>query len=167
MPKKKVDSPPVDVPRAAVDGLLLYQAETSLAKLVERSLLKSQLTLPQMLLLGALYWDGRALVPRRVRNTLVVEAQTLTGLIDRLENQGWAKRLSHPKDRRKILVQLTPEGRKKYEEASPHSDRAAETYFKALTASERRQLSATLMKLRGAAYPLLDLRHDAAYPSAG
>ena len=167
MPKKKVDSPPVDVPRAAVDGLLLYQAETSLAKLVERSLLESELSLPQMLLLGGLYWDGRALVPRRMRNTLVVEAQSLTGLIDRLENQGWAKRLSHPKDRRKIRVQITPKGRQKYEEAAGHSDQTLETYFKALTASDRNQLRTALMKLRGGAYPLLDLRHDAAYPPAG
>ena len=92
----------MDVPRAAVDGLLLYQVETSLAKLVERSLLESGLSLPQMLLLGALYWDGRALVPRRMRNTLVVEPQSFTGLIDGLETKGLAKRLSHPKDRRKI-----------------------------------------------------------------
>jgi DNA-binding MarR family transcriptional regulator len=165
--KKKVDFPPMDVPRAAVDGLLLYQAQTSLAKLVERSLLESGLSLPQMLLLGTLYWDGRGLVPRRIRNTLVVEPQSFTGLIDGLETKGLAKRLSHPKDRRKILVQITPEGRKKYEEASPHSDRAAETYFKALTASERNQLRTALMKLRGGAYPLLDLRHDAAFPPVG
>jgi len=167
MPKNKADFPPMDVPRAAVDGLLLYQAQTSLAKLVERSLLESELSLPQMLLLGALYWDGRALVPRRMRNTLVVEAQSLTGLIDRLEEGGWAKRLKHPKDRRKIRVQITPKGRSKYEEAAAHSDKTAETYFKALTAGERNQLRTALMKLRGGAYPLLDLRHDAAYPPVG
>jgi DNA-binding MarR family transcriptional regulator len=120
-----------------------------------------------MLLLGALYWDGRALVPRRMRNTLVVEAQSLTGLIDRLEEGGWAKRLKHPKDRRKIRVQITPKGRSKYEEAAAHSDKTAETYFKALTAGERNQLRTALMKLRGGAYPLLDLRHDAAYPPVG
>ena len=164
MPKKKADSPPVDVPRAAVDGLLLYQVETSLAKLVERSLLESGLSLPQMLLLGGLYWDGRALVPRRLRNTLVVEAQSLTGLIDRLENQGWAKRLSHPKDRRKIRVQITPKGRQKYEEAAAHSDQTLETYFQAVTSRERLQLRAAMNKLRGASYPLLGLRHEAAYP---
>ena len=167
MPKKKVDFPAIDVPQSAVDSLLLYQAETSLAKLVERSLLESGLSLPQMLLLGALYWDGRALVPRRMRNTLVVEAQSLTGLIDRLEEGGWAKRLKHPKDRRKIRVQITPKGRSKYEEAAAHSDKTAETYFKALTAGERNQLRAVLMKLRGGAYPLLDLRQDAAYPPVG
>lgn len=167
MPKKKVDFPARDVPQPAVDGLLLYQAETSLAKLVERSLLGSGLSLPQMLLLGALYWDGRALVPRRMRNTLVVESQSFTGLIDRLEAQSLAKRLSHPKDRRKMLVQITPKGRQKYEEAAAHSDQTLETYFKALTASERNQLHTALMKLRGGAHPLLNLRHDAAYPPAG
>ena len=164
MAKISEESPPREVPWPVVDGLLIYQAQTSLAKLVERSLLKSQLTLPQMLLLGALYWDGRALVPRRVRNTLVVEAQSLTGLIDRLENQGWAKRLSHPKDRRKIGVQITPKGRQKYEEAAAHSDQTLETYFQALTSHERLQLRAAMNKLRGASYPLLGLRHEAAYP---
>jgi DNA-binding MarR family transcriptional regulator len=169
MPKKtkKVTFPKMDVPTAAVDGLLLYQAETALLKLTERSLLRSGLSQPQMMLLGMLYWDRRALVPRRMRNTIVVEAQSLTGIIDRLEAQGLAKRLSHPKDRRKIRVQITPKGRSKYEEAANHSDKTAETYFKPLTAGERNQLRSALMKLRGGAYPLLDLRHDAAYPPAG
>jgi DNA-binding MarR family transcriptional regulator len=166
MPKKKEKLlfPKMDVPAATVDGLLLYQAEMSLLKLSERSLLESGLSQPQMMLLGMLYWDGRALVPRRMRNTLVVEAQSLTGLIDRLEEQGLAKRLSHPKDRRKIRVQITPKGRRKYEEAAQHSDKTVETFFKGLNAGERSRLRATLLKLRGGAYPLLDLRHEAAYP---
>ena len=169
MPKKKekVLFPKMDVPAAAVDGLLLYQAQAALFKLTERALLASGLSAAQMMLLGALYWDGRALVPRRMRNTLVVEAQSFTGLIDGLETKGLAKRLSHPKDRRKIRVQIMPKGRQKYEEAAQHSDKTAETYFKVLTAAERSQLRATLLKLRGGAYPLLDLRHEAAYPPAG
>jgi DNA-binding MarR family transcriptional regulator len=164
MPKKKVEFPPMDVSTAAVDGLLLYQAWTSLFKLSERSLLGSGLNGPQMILLGMLYWDGRALVPQRLRNTIVIEAQTVTGLIDGLENKGLAKRLKHPTDRRKIRVQITTKGREKYEEAAKHTDKTGETLFKALTAGERKQLRTALMKLRGAAYPLLNLRHDAAYP---
>lgn len=167
MPKAKSDSPPTNVPQVIVEGLLLYQAETTLLKLTERSLLETGLSAPQMMLLGILYWDGRALVPRRVRNTLVVEAQSLTGLIDRLEAQGLAKRLSHPKDRRKIRVQITPKGRKKYEEASIRTDQTLEHFFQALSASERNQLRTTLTKLRGAGYPILGLVHDAAYPQAG
>jgi DNA-binding MarR family transcriptional regulator len=167
MPKKKVDFPARDVPQPMIDGLLLYQAQAALFKLTERALLASGLSAPQMMFLGMLYWDGRALVPRRMRNTLVQEAQSLTGIIDGLEEKGLAKRLKHPKDRRKIRVQITPKGRQKYQEAAAHSDQTLETYFKALTASERNQLRAVLMKLRGAAYPLLDLRHDAAYPPVG
>ena len=157
-------SPPKDVPVPVIEGLLLYQAETTLSKLVERSLLEFGLSTPQMLLLGALYWDGRPLVPRRIRNTLVVEAQSLTGLIDRLEAQGLAQRLSHPKDRRKIRVQITPKGRKRYEEASARSDKTLETYFKALTLRERQQLRTAMFKLRGAGYSPLGLVHKAAYP---
>jgi DNA-binding MarR family transcriptional regulator len=164
MPETKGNSPPKDVPQPVIEGLLLYQAETTLAKLVERSLLEFGLSTPQMLLLGALYWDGRPLVPRRIRNTLVVEAQSLTGLIDRLEAQGLAQRLSHPKDRRKIRVQITSKGRKRYEEASAHSDKALETFFKALTARERQQLRTAMYKLRGGGYKPLGLVHAAAYP---
>ena len=164
MAKTKSFSPPENVPQPVVEGLLLYQAETTLLKLTERSLLEFGLSAPQMMLLGALYWDGRALVPRRVRNTLVVEAQSLTGLIDRLEAQGLAKRLSHPKDRRKIRIQITPKGRKKYDEAAARTDQTLETYFRALTSAERQQLRASLTKLRAKAYAALGLVHEAAYP---
>ncbi len=167
MAKAKRTPMPTGVPTPISDAMLLYQAQTSLLKLTERSLLESGLSAPQMMLLGMLYWDGRALVPRRMRNTLVVEAQSLTGLIDRLEEQGLAKRLSHPKDRRKIRVQITPKGREKYEEAAKHTDQTAETYFKALPASERNQLRGALLKLRSGSYPLLGLLHEAAYPPAG
>ncbi len=167
MPKKKADYPPTGVPQQIVDGLLLYQAQSALFKLTERSLLDSGLSGPQMMLLGMLYWDGRALVPRRMRNTLAVEAQSLTGLIDRLEAQGLAKRLSHPKDRRKIRVQITPKGRKKYEDAAVSTDQTIEAYFKAVTVSERNHLRTALMKLRRGSYPLLGLSHETAYPPAG
>jgi DNA-binding MarR family transcriptional regulator len=163
--KTKAVPSPKNVPVVVSDGVLLYQAETALAKLVERSLLESGLSLPQMLLLGALYWDGRALVPRRIRNTLVVEAQSLTGLIDRLEAQGLARRLSHPKDRRKIRVEITPKGRKKYDEAAARSDQALDNFFQAMSADERLQFRTTLNKLRSASYPLLGLSHEAAYPN--
>jgi len=164
MPETTASSPPKEVPGPVIDGLLLYQAETTLSKLVERSLLEFGLSSPQMLLLGALYWDGRPLVPRRIRNTLVVEAQSLTGLIDRLEAQGLAQRLSHPKDRRKIRVQITSKGRKRYEEAAARSDKTLETFFKALGIREKQQLRTTLFKLRGAGYQPLGLAHKAAYP---
>jgi DNA-binding MarR family transcriptional regulator len=167
MPKKKANFVPTNVPSQLVEGLLLYQTETALFKLAERSLLEAGLSGPQMMLLGMLYWDSRPLVPRRMRNTLVVEAQSLTGLIDGLESQELAKRLSHPKDRRKIRVQITPKGRKRYEEASLRTDQTLDNFFHALTASERQQLRKALLKLRGAAYPPLGLLQDRAYPPAG
>jgi DNA-binding MarR family transcriptional regulator len=166
MPETKDVTPPAEIPSRNIDALLLYQAHTTLAKLVERSLLPFGFSLPQMMLLGILYWDGRALVPRRIRNTMVVEAQSLTGLIDALESKGLAKRLSHPTDRRKIRVQITPKGRKLYEEAGEHSDQTVENYFSALTSRESGQLRTALTKLRAVGYPLLGLLHEAAYPPA-
>lgn len=165
MPKTRDPSLPRDVPQPVADGLLLYQVRKTLFKLAERSLLEVGLSSAQMMMLGMLYWDGRALVPRRMCNSLVVERQALTGVMDQLEAQGLAKRLSHPKDRRKIRIQITPKGRNKYEEASARTDPTLETYFQALTSSERQQLRTTLFKLRAAGYPLLGLSHEAAFPS--
>ena len=165
MPKTRDASPPRDVPQPVADGLLLYQARKAVFKLAERSLLEAGLSAAQMMMLGMLYWDGRALVPRRMCNNLVVERQALTGVMDQLEAQGLAKRLSHPKDRRKIRIQITTKGREKYEEASARTDPTLETCFQALTPSERQQLSTILLKLRAAGYPLLGLSHEAAFPS--
>src|SRR5437588_13084350 len=36
---------------------------------------------------------------------------TLTSLLDRLEERGWARRAAHPTSRRLVLVQLTEDGR--------------------------------------------------------
>ncbi len=155
-----------DVPQPTADSMLLYQAETTLLKVTERALMPTGLSAPQLMLLGALYFDARPLVPNRLRNTLVVEAQSLTGTIDRLETAGLAKRLNHPKDRRKIRIQITAKGRAKYEQAAVASDEAMAVFFKPLTVTERAAFRTTLMKLRRAGYPALRLLHEKAYPPA-
>jgi hypothetical protein len=53
------------------------------------------------------------------------------------------------------------------EEAAARSDQTPGTHFKALAASDRNQLQKAPVKLRGAAYPLLDLRPDAPFPPVG
>lgn len=46
---------------------------------------------------------------------------TLTGVLDRLERRGLVERGANPKDRRSVLVRLTPDGR-------AHAARVAEAY---------------------------------------
>ena len=59
-----------------------------------------------------------------VRELVEATAQrpsTLTGVLDRLEGRGLVERAANPKDRRSVLVRLTPDGR-------AHAARVAEAY---------------------------------------
>jgi DNA-binding MarR family transcriptional regulator len=43
---------------------------------------------------------------------LGITSSASTALVDRLERQGIAERFAHPRDRRRLLVRLTPRGRR-------------------------------------------------------
>ena len=92
---------PGQVPEVLEDWALLYQTFTSLQKLTERALLPLGLSSPQVFLMGMLHWDPTPLVPARARSTILLEAQSLSGLVDRLGNAGLINREPPPKDPRK------------------------------------------------------------------
>lgn len=50
--------------------------------------------------------------PKRIMQHLALTSGTITTLIDRLEMQGWAKRLPDPKDRRGVQVHPTRKARR-------------------------------------------------------
>jgi MarR family transcriptional regulator, organic hydroperoxide resistance regulator len=52
---------------------------------------------------------------REIGASLGLCKSTLTGLVDRLEEQGYVKRVISPRDRRSYGVELTVRGRKAYE----------------------------------------------------
>ena len=45
---------------------------------------------------------------------------TLSGVVDRLERGGWVQRRRAPRDRREIMIQLTPYARQRLEERTGH-----------------------------------------------
>jgi DNA-binding MarR family transcriptional regulator len=53
---------------------------------------------------------GRPVRPVEIRDELHVPAQTITGTLDSLEQEGMIRRLPNPSDRRSILVELTTSG---------------------------------------------------------
>ncbi|MBN2254236.1 MAG: MarR family transcriptional regulator [Deltaproteobacteria bacterium] len=52
--------------------------------------------------------NGRTMT--ELSQILSIDNSTITGLIDRLEKAGFAKRNSHPQDRRVSQIMITPEG---------------------------------------------------------
>jgi DNA-binding MarR family transcriptional regulator len=82
---------------------------------------------------------------------MVKASQTITGLVDRLEEPGLVERVFDRRDRRKTWVRLIEKGERKLSEAFPVADRLAEELSAVLTDQELQDLQAKLEKLRSAA----------------
>jgi DNA-binding MarR family transcriptional regulator len=85
--------------------------------------------------------------PTALFNQLLLSSGAMTNRIDRLERAGLVARIADPDDRRGILVQLTPQGRKLVDAILPEHLANEESALAALSPAERRQLAALLRKL--------------------
>jgi DNA-binding MarR family transcriptional regulator len=77
-----------------------------------------QVSTPQLNCLLALYEKG-PLPPSRIAKEVLVESSTVTGIIDRLEQKGFVRRVRSAQDRRKIFIELTESGQILAESAPP------------------------------------------------
>ena len=95
---------------------------------------------------------GQPLEPSVIAERLVVTTGSMTSLLDNLEKRGLVRRLPHPDDRRKLLIDITPDARAIVDELLPalHA-REREVIGAALSASEQRTLLRYLAKLQRAA----------------
>jgi DNA-binding MarR family transcriptional regulator len=98
--------------------------------------------------LAALRRAGRPyrLSPTDLYNSLLVSSGAMTNRIDRLEEREFVVRTPDPNDRRGVLVELTPKGKKVIDAAmSAHVEVEADL-LKAFTPTEREQLASLLRK---------------------
>lgn len=160
MAQRKIRVPPLDM--AAVRGLTewvsLYQAYNAIFKINELAVLPHNITIPQLHLLAVLVTAGGVLPSTRIARYMVKEAQTITGLVDRMEAAGWLARQGDPKDRRKTLISLTNAGIKKFEDAFPVANRVGAEIFAALTDEELARLRVAAERLSEAALSRLGTR---------
>lgn len=91
---------------------------------------------------------GEPVPSHAIADQLLVSTASMTSLLDTLEKRGLAVRLPHPSDRRKILVDITPEGRRIVDQMLPVVHATATQAFATLTDNERRVLIGLLTKLR-------------------
>jgi len=94
---------------------------------------------------------GQPLEPSVIAERLVVTTGSMTSLLDNLEKRGLVRRLPHPEDRRKLLIDITPEAQAIVDEFLPafHA-RERDVVTAALTTSEQRTLLRLLAKLQQA-----------------
>ena len=78
-----------------------------------------ELTFPRYELLMLLHLSRRGTLPLgRIGERLQVHRTSVTGLVDRLEDQGLVRRVAHASDRRMTLADITAEGRRVAERAT-------------------------------------------------
>ena len=160
MAQRKIRVPPLDMTgvRGLPEWMSLYQAYNAVFKVNELARLPYRITMPQLHLLTVLVSAGGVLPSTRIARHMVKEAQTITGLVDRMEAAGWVIRQDDPKDRRKTLISLTNAGIKKFQEAFPVANQVGVEIFSALTNQELAGLRVAAEKLRETAFSRLGVR---------
>ncbi|KAF2955763.1 MarR family transcriptional regulator [Marinitoga sp. 38H-ov] len=79
-------------------------------ELVKKTMVTSfedcEITSSQWMLLGALLKNGR-MTMSELSNYIGLSNSTVSGIVDRLEKQGYIKRIRDDNDRRKVFVEIT------------------------------------------------------------
>jgi DNA-binding MarR family transcriptional regulator len=88
---------------------LLRKITSTISRHSHRLTVRTGLTVPQLLCLRYIHRHG-FLTPGSLAAYLFVSKATVTGILDRLEARGLVRRERNDPDRRKICVELTPEG---------------------------------------------------------
>ena len=144
----------------------LYQAHNAIFKLAELALLSQRLSLPQFHLLSVLNKGGGLLTTGEIGEAMIKASQTITGLVDRLEEPGMVERVFDRSDRRKTWVRMTKEGERKLAEAAPVFNSLVDELFSVLTDQDLRDLQAKLEKVSSATMERLTAALARQQPSA-
>jgi DNA-binding MarR family transcriptional regulator len=116
---------------------------------METILAEYDLTLPEWSVMSRLRLsslDHRS-SPGELATELEISSGAMTSRLDRLEQQGFVRRLPDPEDRRGIVVELTPEGMAAWDRAAAIAGRREAFFASALTKDEQRRLNVLLRKL--------------------
>lgn len=84
--------------------------------------LRADCTIPQFDVLAQIRRSPEGLTFSALSEKLLVTAGNLTGIVDRLEKRGLARREVNPKDRRQTYIKLTPAGEKYCDEIIPRHE---------------------------------------------
>jgi DNA-binding MarR family transcriptional regulator len=91
---------------------------------------------------------GEPLTPGTIAERAVVTSASVTSLLDTLEKRRLIVRRPHPDDRRKVLVDLTEDGRSTVDRFLPGAHRLETDVMAVLSVAERHQLLSLLAKVQ-------------------
>ena len=136
---------------------LLHQSYSLIYKNLDQLLTKAGISQAQGAVLIILKSVGRPLPLSRLARLLVQEAQSVTSLVDRLENRGLVRRVPDNRDRRVINVEVTADGDALFERIYPDILQGISSILSALDSEEVSTFEHSLRTLRNRGTEVLHL----------
>lgn len=91
--------------------------------------------------------EEEGLLPSELAEKTAQDRATTTGLLDRLENDGWITRKADKKDRRSLRIYLTPHAEKHREALMKLFEETNRRYIDRFTREEWEQMQSFLLRL--------------------
>ena len=124
-------------------GYWLCGTSNALQKVMNEELAGHGITYRQWQVLAWLVFAGE-MSQIELAGHMMIEPPTLVGLLDRMEQQGWIRRINCPDDRRKKMVQIAPAAEAVWEKMVDASLQARARALNRLTPEQTRQLISLL-----------------------
>lgn len=123
---------------------------TNLIEAPLRSKLRArfEVTLPRIDLMAQLDRHPMGLSMHELSQRLMVTGGNVTGLIQRLVEEGMVIRAPSREDRRRIMVRLSAAGRRQFKTMAQHHESWVDTLFSGLSATDKRHLFDLLGRLK-------------------
>ncbi len=139
--------PDLDPSPLALVGRVIVLAQ-HLERSVEEALEKHHLTLGQFDILATLRRNGPkgGLTPTQLLESVMLSSGGMTARLDMLTKHGLIYRKTDPKDRRKVVVELTAKGRRMIDAATRTRFTEATESLPPLTPTERKTLAELLRR---------------------
>ncbi|MBI3089042.1 MAG: MarR family transcriptional regulator [Candidatus Tectomicrobia bacterium] len=121
--------------------LHIFKTANLLLKVGNRLAREVGISFQQWFILLQLWEKGElGATPTELGSSLFVTKQNMTGMIDRMERDGYVARGSDPNDRRVSRILLTSKGRKALQQIEPLKDQWNKEAFALLTREEKEAL---------------------------
>lgn len=123
-------------------------ADRLLAELNRRLKTDFDLSISAATVLAIIEGAGEPITPGVIAERAIIAAASTTSVLDTLERKGLVERRPHPTDRRKLLIDLTPSGRRAVDQILPGIHALEAKVMSALTERERRDLLDLVAKVQ-------------------
>ena len=149
MPQPAADTIADDEPDYVLEeqvGFLLRRAQQRHTAIFAARIGRHQLTPTQFAALAKINDEG-IVSQNKLGRLTAMDPATMQGVIARLLDRGFIARAPDPKDRRRALLRLTPEGRAAFAEAAPNGKLISKETLAPLDSRERVAFLRLLAKL--------------------